>query len=443
MLKAKTAILRAAGLLLGSTVAAQAITLLSLPLVTRLYSPSDFGAFATYSAIVGTAGVIACGRMELAIPLPADKNDARDIGATALAILVIFSAITLVICLCVWLAFDRIPLFVLLVPLGVFSAGLLSIGQYLLIRAKNFTVVAKARIVQSLVSSCVQIIGGIAPIGAWGLYSSQVGGNVAAFLVQSSIEMRLSNCIHAISRLTVFRMLSKYKDYWRYSAPEALTNTAAIQAPLVLIAANSSTQEAGYLLLAMKLLQIPVSLVAGSISQVYYAHSAEKEREGVLPEFTGKILSSIAQIGIGPIIFAAIVSPQLIPLIFGDSWVKAGALVPWLTGWFTCQLLASPISTVMQTKGLQKEMLKITSFGFLTRTGVVIGAILFFPEFQSIAYGLSGLVFYLVCLVIFCNAADIGLSRARSIIFRSIPWIFPWVFGGATLCFLIRRFAEL
>ena len=56
--------------LMTGTGLAQAIPIAISPILTRLYSPEDFGTFGLYMAIVTIASVLVTGRYELAILLP-------------------------------------------------------------------------------------------------------------------------------------------------------------------------------------------------------------------------------------------------------------------------------------------------------------------------------------------------------------------------------------
>ena len=58
------------GVLVGGTAFAQAIAVLALPLLTRLYTPDDFSVLAVYAALLGIISVVACLRLEIAIPMP-------------------------------------------------------------------------------------------------------------------------------------------------------------------------------------------------------------------------------------------------------------------------------------------------------------------------------------------------------------------------------------
>jgi O-antigen/teichoic acid export membrane protein len=67
--------------LVSGTAIAQAILVLISPILTRLYSPADFGDLALFISITSIIGVIANGRYELAIMLPEKDEDAINVAA--------------------------------------------------------------------------------------------------------------------------------------------------------------------------------------------------------------------------------------------------------------------------------------------------------------------------------------------------------------------------
>ena len=77
---------RNVGILTGGTVLAQALGFLALPILTRLYTPNDFSLLALYTSTLSILGTIACGRYNLAIPLPKADRDALALLCVALLI---------------------------------------------------------------------------------------------------------------------------------------------------------------------------------------------------------------------------------------------------------------------------------------------------------------------------------------------------------------------
>ena len=60
-------------------VGAQALNLLSLPIISRLYTPEVFATWAIVMATAGIFGSIACFRYELAIVIPKEEKEASSI----------------------------------------------------------------------------------------------------------------------------------------------------------------------------------------------------------------------------------------------------------------------------------------------------------------------------------------------------------------------------
>jgi len=88
----KNTFARGVSVLVGGTAAAQLLTVLAAPLLTRLYSPEDFGLLAVYGSLLALIGVMSSLRYELAIPLPEDDGEAANLAVLSL-ILVGISAL--------------------------------------------------------------------------------------------------------------------------------------------------------------------------------------------------------------------------------------------------------------------------------------------------------------------------------------------------------------
>ena len=80
----------------GTTIA-QAIPIAISPILTRIYTPEDFGVFALFIAITAILGTVANGRYELAIMLPKKDEDAINIFALGFIITCFISLILLIL----------------------------------------------------------------------------------------------------------------------------------------------------------------------------------------------------------------------------------------------------------------------------------------------------------------------------------------------------------
>ena len=67
--------------LVSGNVLGQSAVLLASPILTRLYTPEEFGVFAIFASLLGIVGIVSGLRYELAIPLTLTDGSAANILA--------------------------------------------------------------------------------------------------------------------------------------------------------------------------------------------------------------------------------------------------------------------------------------------------------------------------------------------------------------------------
>src|SRR6478752_7286707 len=85
--------------LVTGTTLAQAIPIAISPILTRLYTPEDFGVFAIYFSASTVLAVFATGKYEMAITLPEDREQSRHLVQLSVLIAAILSLFLLVVVL--------------------------------------------------------------------------------------------------------------------------------------------------------------------------------------------------------------------------------------------------------------------------------------------------------------------------------------------------------
>ncbi|MFH4346887.1 translocase, partial [Acinetobacter baumannii] len=94
------------------------------------------------------------------------------------------------------------------------------------------------------------------------------------------------------------------------------------QLPIIIIATLALGSEAGYLMIAMQVLAVPIQLIGGAVSQVYLAHAPAAVQEKTIAHYTTNILENLFKYGVSSLIFIGLVSPILAKYIFGYEWEK-------------------------------------------------------------------------------------------------------------------------
>ena len=117
--------------LMTGTLMAQAVMLLFIPILTRLYNPSEFGIYSLFFAIASMVGMVSSLSYEQAIMLPKSDRDAQVLVFLS-TIITIVVTITLAIFIYIFKEFfidyfKNITYMLWLLPFATFSIGLLQI----------------------------------------------------------------------------------------------------------------------------------------------------------------------------------------------------------------------------------------------------------------------------------------------------------------------------
>ena len=191
-------------LMTGTTIA-QAIPIAISPILTRIYTPEDFGIFAIFLAITLIIGSIANGRYELAIMIPKKDEDAINIFALGFIITTSISLLLLVLVLIFQTYFtylvknEEIGVWLYFVPISVFFFGIFNILNYFNNRKKNYKDISNANILKSIVAAIIQLSIGLIQQGATGLISGQI---ISQFFANTKLLKNIIKDKILISKIT-------------------------------------------------------------------------------------------------------------------------------------------------------------------------------------------------------------------------------------------------
>lgn len=432
----KDGFVRSVGVLMGGTVFAQAITVLALPLLTRLYQPQDFSILAVYAAILAIISVVACLRLELAIPMPESDKDAANLLALSLLCSAAFGLLTAMIGVLLpnWassiLKQPGLSPHLWLLPIGVWLTSSYAAIQFWITRKRRFAVLAKTRMTQSVMGVGTQLGMGWMMFGAIGLLVGQLlNSGAGAFRLVYLVWQADREVFRAIRWTSMCSMLKRYERFPRYSVWEALANNAGIQLPVILIAMSVAGPEAGYLFLASRIMAAPISLIGGAVSQVYLSRAPEEYKSKGLASFTVRIVGGLLRTGVGPIAFIGITAPFASSLILGSDWQRTGELIAWMTPWFIMQLLASPVSMALHVTGNQGVAFLLQIFGLFVRVATT-GVAVWCEKWVSEAYAISGFIFYLAYICVILKIVGSQRGEVVKMLGSSLHSLALWVAAG-------------
>ena len=441
--------LRSVAMLVGGTAAAQVIWFAATPVLTRLYSAADFSVFGAFIALMSMLSIVACLGYDNAVVVPEKDEDAASVLVLALLLASCVAAATAL----GWLAIswtspvlverafgDLAPYAWSLAPVVLLAAAFSAV-QFWASRRKQFASVARVRVVQAAAGVGTQVGAGLAGMSPIGLIAGQgVNFLLGAGLLGGGMRAELRALAASVRPSALRAVAWRYRDFALMTTPALLANSAAVQVPVLVVAGAGMAAEAGFLFLAMRVMQAPLATIGAAVSQVYYTEAPQAWRDGRLPQLTHDVLRRLSQVGLGPLLFAGIVGRPAFEIVFGAGWGRAGEIVAWMVPWLALQLLASPISMLLYALERQRIDLWLQLFGMAVRVGPVLAAAAWAPQWLPEVFAVTGAVFYAVYLVVLRHVA--GLSwRALGHAIASARWaVLAWVTLGAAMLAALRLF---
>ncbi|MGJ0342984.1 oligosaccharide flippase family protein [Aliarcobacter cryaerophilus] len=354
MFKPKSEFTKNVVTLMMGTAVAQAIPIAISPILTRIYSPDDFGVFAIFIAIVSILGIISNGRYELAIMLPKKDEDAINIFALGFIVTCTVSIFMLILVFIFNDYFkslfnnEDIGFWLYFVPIAVFFTGLYNILNYFNNRKKNYKDLRNAIIIKSIVLAIVQLGIGFFKNGSSGLISGQLLSNMFANIKLFKNILKDNLLISKISKVKIFALAKKYKDFPKFNLPSSLADTFTQQLPFLILPKMFDLSIAGYFSLSQKLIALPSSLIAKSFSQVYFQKISENKNKKI--KNMPILLSTIKKLFLIALPFSICIffyAPDIFKIIFGDKWIISGEIAKFLSLIFIITFIVSSISVTL------------------------------------------------------------------------------------------------
>lgn len=368
--------------LVAGTGIAQALLLAASPVLSRIFTPADFGLWALFVSFTSVFGVIAAFRYEMAIVLPKSDDDARSvfwISLLATSFTGIFLLILLLLfgsAISVRLGMEELENWLYLTPLAVILMGFYNSFNYWTTRHRRFKLNSSARISQSGMNAGLSLGVGSFIKGPAGLILGQVVGMGAAVLVFAISTFRRYPLLRKIPEHSQLKsMARKYRNFPRVNTPHAFVSTLQDSGIVFVIKYFFETGVLGAYSFAFRVLKAPVGLIGSAVFQVFFERASKASAGGGnLRPLMWKLVRTLFLIGFVPFLILFLIAPDLFAFVFSEPYRQAGEIAKVFTPWLFLNFIMSPLSSITLIKNRQK-----TAFG-ITLTDVVF-------RVAAIAYG--------------------------------------------------------
>lgn len=337
-------------ILVSGTAFAQVISVASYPILTRIFSPVEFGDYAIYTSLLNIFGTVVTGRYELAIMLPPSRSEALKIFLVAILIASGFS-VAIPILLYIVSQYTSLKLIEDIYQFGFllvsfFLFGYLNAVTYLSNRLGNYKLISKTKVLQSAGTIAVQLLLGFLALKKWGLTSGYTMGLLlACALATYTLKLKPNGTKTGKDQLT--QVASKYKRFLYINAPSSLLDNISLFIPVFFIKMGYGKETLGYYSIALRMATLPATLIGQAVAQIFFKKISAlyHNRPAMLSELN-KTVRMLFLVGLPIAIGMATLSPFVFRIVFGSTWEVAGRMLQVISISFLIRFVVSPISSV-------------------------------------------------------------------------------------------------
>ena len=369
----RSSFLRAAFVLASGTTLAQVIPFLLTPILTRLFTPDDMGVFSLYFSFV----IVFLGALSLGFTYALVSADEEDVlGLLSLCIYSIalltapISGIALFLIHQDLLGFGDLSKWaVLSIALSLIVTELFTVLRYAVLREGKYRILANATVNQSIARIGSQVLMGFVNLGWWGLtFGDAVGRAVGVRKLWLCVPYSARDILSGSSWNRLKEIARKYRDFPYYSAPGAIVDSLSAQIVAPLLAVQFGLAVAGQYGIVLRLVILPVTLVGGSVADVFHNRLAEAARAK-----SGSAERLFLAVAAGLLVVGLILAGVLVLLnngiwgaVLGEQWAEAGQYAVAIAPRAAAAMVTMPVSRTVLVFGGQKIKLAYNLFNIVT-----------------------------------------------------------------------------
>lgn len=364
--KASTGFVKNVVTLMTGTMIAQAIPVVISPILTRLYSPSDFGVFSLFMSFTAIMGAIANAKYEQAVVLPESDDDAKSVLSLCLIISFFLSLLLLFLALTVSDSISRIftnnesPDWIYFVPLFTFLIGVGNSLSFYNIRNKKFAGISVSQVAKSTSGALTQVLLGFLA-SSWfflvvGQFVSLLTGNYVLYRAIRQDESSIVNSDYE----NIKSVGKRFDKFPKFSMPSVFINSINLNSVNILISSLFSVSTLGFFSITQRVVGAPIRVIGNSVTQVYFQRATEEfNRCGSTNKIFVSTVKKLVIISL-PVFFALyVIAEPLFSVLFGGEWVIAGTYAKVVIPLAAVRFVSSTLSVTLSVHQCQQFSLLI------------------------------------------------------------------------------------
>ncbi|OFL40360.1 capsular biosynthesis protein [Staphylococcus sp. HMSC075C08] len=343
-------------LMILSSGIAQVILIITTPIITRLYSPTEFGEFTIFSNIAMILIPIINARYDLLIVNTKNDRSANILSQISFLIsLLILLILIPIFAISAWLYPNFILDFIFIIIM-LFLVSLTNIFTNYLNKERKYKVLSLINVFRAGSMALLQIIFGLLALGSLGLIIGFSLSYIAGITIGYKTFKKHFNIVR--DKEETKALFLENKNQLVYSTPSILLNSLSFSVVVFFIGILYTNTEVGIYGMAIRVLGIPVTIISLGLSKIFMQQANDYYIEyGNFRNLLLKFSSILVIVSIILYVPLYLFSEELVNILLGHSWVDAITVIKIVIPLFVIRLIVSTVS--LSVIVLQKQQLEL------------------------------------------------------------------------------------
>ena len=343
-------------LMILSSGIAQVILIITTPIITRLYSPTEFGEFTIFSNIAMILIPIINARYDLLIVNTKNDRSANILSQISFLIsLLILLILIPIFAISAWLYPNFILDFIFIIIM-LFLVSLTNIFTNYLNKERKYKVLSLINVFRAGLMALLQIIFGLLALGSLGLIIGFSLSYIAGITLGYKTFKKHFNIVR--DKEETKALFLENKNQLVYSTPSILLNSLSFSVVVFFIGILYTNTEVGIYGMAIRVLGIPVTIISLGLSKIFMQQANDYYIEhGNFRNLLLKFSSILVIVSIILYVPLYLFSEELVNILLGHSWVDAITVIKIVIPLFVIRLIVSTVS--LSVIVLQKQQLEL------------------------------------------------------------------------------------
>lgn len=402
----KSKMLKNATKISSGTLFGQAISVITVPIFTRIYGAEIIGIWTFLNAIY--LFINSFSDLGLTFSIMTEKEErAREKTYTIITTIVMI--ISLIAAIGIGIVYSTIKtndtglniLFLVVYSfIAIFTLQQIQVCYTWLNKTEKYSVLMKNPVINNLIFAIFGIAIGMLGFKQYGYFIGWLMGQLVTlvhmkkYLPQKLLNFKWKECK---------TILKEHTQFLKYQLPANIINVFKNQLPTFLIENFFGTTILGYYSIAVKILNIPITLLGNAVGRVFFQESSNMIEKGkAIGEFTYKSLTSMMKVGIFPMILLIAFGKSIIIIFLGKDWAIAGdmlTIVAFQTYFMFLTASVQGISINLNKQNYVRNM--YISQAITIFIAFVIGRFVFYNVYVALILMVSS--FIIINIIYFCT----------------------------------------